>query len=136
MAERDFALLNPSEPKSLPSSYPNQGDNSAGFMFPYKLASGIMSGVQGVGFGGVNIDSNNNRITVGNITLDGSTNTITTENEDGSTVGMGLIPGTTQFGFFVTDTDGVVVQKIVSATYSINDKTNDRVLMGKDEGGF
>lgn len=117
MAERDFALLNEKEAKGLSSSYPGQQNDSAGFMFPYRLASGVMSGVQGVGFGGVNIDSNNNRITVGNIVLDGNTNTIYTEHTDSSKVGIGIIPDTTnEFGFFSTDSDGTLLIKIVGGT--------------------
>lgn len=151
MAEREFALLNPNEPRGPSDSGQGQQNNSAGFMFPYKLASGIMQGTQGVGFGGVNIDSDNNRITVGNIVLDGNTGSITigdnisisitngigtmiTTNADGSQNGMGLIPGTTnEFGFFATDTAGNTVWKQVGPTGTITDITNAKgiILDGK-----
>ncbi len=130
MAERDFALLNPSEPKGPSDSGQGQQNNSAGFMFPYKLASGIMQGTQGVGFSGPQIDPDNNRITVGNIVLDGNTNTIYTENTDGSRVGMGVIPGTTdEFGQFATDADGTLLIKIVGGTiYTYNGDTGANVV--------
>ncbi len=134
MAERDFALLNPSEPKGPSDSGQGQQNNSAGFMFPYKLASGIMQGTQGVGFSGPQIDPDNNRITVGNIVLDGRTNTITVTNADGSSNGIGLIPGTTtEYGFFSTDIDGQLVWKKVGPTGTTNDLVNDKgiILDGK-----
>lgn len=130
MAERDFALLNPSEPKTLPASYSGQQSNSAGFTFPYRMGSGVMQGNQSVGFGGVNIDSDNNRITVGNIVLDGNTNTIYTEHTDGSKVGVGVVPDTTdEFGFFATDSDGTLLIKIVGGTiYTYNGDTGANVV--------
>ncbi len=134
MAERDFALLNPNEPKGLSPTYNDRGNDSAGFTFPYRMASGIMQGTQQVGFGGVNIDPNNNRITVGNIVLDGNTNTIYTANDDGSKAGIGVIPGTTtEFGFFATDESGEVVWKQVGPTSTIYDLVNDKgiILSGK-----
>lgn len=128
MAERDFALLNDKEAKGF--STPTQGNDSAGFMFPYRISSGIMQGNQQVGFGGVNIDSNNNRITVGNITLDGNTNTIFTQNEDGSKAGIGIIPGTTtEFGFFATDNAGNVVWKQVGPSGTIVDVANKKDII-------
>ena len=134
MAERDFALLTPSEPKGPSDSGQGQQNNSAGFMFPYKLASGIMQGKQGVGFSGPQIDPDNNRITVGNIVLDGRTDTISVTNTDGSSNGIGLIPGTTsERGFFSTDTDGSVSWKRIGPTATTVDLVNDKgiILDGK-----
>lgn len=133
MAEQTFGLLNPNETKNPIAVYNDDG-GSAGFVTPYKLATGIMRGTQGVGNSGPQIDSANNRITVGNIVLDGDTNTITTTNDDGSTNGIGLIPGSlTEHGFFATDTAGNVVWKQVGPTGTIHDVTNDKgvILDGK-----
>jgi hypothetical protein len=109
MAEQFFALLDNNEPKNPQASYSNDQNDSAGFMFPYKLASGIMQGNQGVGFGGVQIDSDNNRILIKN-------------SADGSSIGMGVIPGTqNEFGFFSLSTDGKLIMKIVNGTkYTYN----------------
>lgn len=134
MAEQSFSLLNGNEPKSPQPQYSDGQDNSAGFMFPYRLGSGIMQGNQQVGFGSVNIDPNNNRITVGGISLDGNTDTITVTNEDGSSNGIGLIPGTTnEYGFFSTDTDGQVSWKRIGPTATTIDLVNDKgvILDGK-----
>lgn len=51
-----------------PQSNYGHGNNSAGFLAPYKLASGSLRGTQIVGFGGVKIDGANNRITLGSTT--------------------------------------------------------------------
>lgn len=109
------------------------GDLVQSRVLPRQVSTGIMRGTQGVGTGGVKIDSANNRITLGSIILDGNTNTITVENDDGSTVGLGPIPDTSDFGFFATDTEGNVVQKIVGPTRTINDIENGvgRILDGK-----
>jgi hypothetical protein len=138
MAEREASLLNPNQQKGLYNSSQDLGNNSAGFTFPYRIGSGVLQGNQSVGFGGVNIDSNNNKITVGNIVLDGNTNTIYTSNEDGSKAGIGIIPGTTnQFGFFATDSSGNVVWQQVGPTGTIFDVTNSKgiILDGKLPNG-
>jgi hypothetical protein len=103
-------------------------------ILPRQMSTGMLRGTQEVGSGGVKIDSANNRITVGNILLDGNTDTISTENSDGSKVGMGLIPGTTnEFGQFSTDSDGNVVWSQVGPTGKITDVANSKgiILDGK-----
>lgn len=114
-------------------------DLSQDRLFPRQVGTGIMRGTQGVGtVGGVNIDSSGNRITVGNITLDGTTGTVSTSNTDGSKVGLGIIPGSTnEFGFFATDQDGTLVMKVVNGTlYTYNVDTGDNVIqIGKLTNG-
>lgn len=54
------------------TSYPaidnGLNNNSAGFIQPYKIASGSTRGTQIVGFGDVKIDGANNQITIGKVT--------------------------------------------------------------------
>lgn len=122
----DFARLND-------DSYPKkaaQEDQSYGFQPAFKLQTGNTRGTQVIGHGDTKIDGANNRITVGGIILDGNSNTITTQNADGSTLGMGLIPGSsTETGFFSLDTSGNLIMKIVNGTrYIYNPTTSKNVL--------
>lgn len=110
--------------------YDGQGDDSAGFVTPYKVNSGSLRGTQTVGHGSTQIDSANNRIVLGNIILDGNSGTITTTNSDGSSVGMGLIPGTVaEFGFFATDANGSLVWKRVGPTGFTYDLINAKNIL-------
>lgn len=77
-------------------------------VLPRQMSSGIMRGTQGVGTGGVQIDSSNDRIVI--------------PAPDGTSIGMGSIPGSTnQFGFFSLDVDGNVSMKIVNGTMFVFD---------------
>lgn len=153
MPDASFAKIKGSEtyPKR---SFDGQEDQSYGFSPAFKLQTGNTRGTQTVGYGGTKIDGANNRITIGDsIVLDGNADTITITNSDGTTTGMGLIPGTTdEFGFFSVDPDGNLVLKIVNGLIvgdgtvdfltinrdglKLNDGTTDRILVGKDSGGF
>lgn len=90
--------------------FEGQGNNSAGFVTPYKLGTGSMRGTQTVGFGDTKIDGANNRIIITNPT-------------DGTKVGIGTVPGSTtgEFGFFTLDDDDNVIIKIVGPTMYVFD---------------
>lgn len=86
-------------PKSF---YQDTGDNSFGFNAAYKLQTGNTRGTQTVGYGNTKIDGANNRITIGA--------------PDGSTIGLGSIPGSTtdEFGFFSLSANGKLTYKLVA----------------------
>lgn len=90
---------------------------------PRTVSSGIMRGTQGVGTGGTEIDSSNNRITLGNsIVLDGNAESITVTNTDGTIVAMGLIPNSTDFGFYGIYPNGNLAFKYVNGTWYYYDE--------------
>lgn len=111
--------------------FQDTGDNSFGFNAAYKLQTGNTRGTQTVGYGNAKIDGANNRITV-------------TNPADGSSVGMGLIPGSTtnEYGFFSLDSHGKLVMKIVLGTKYVYDPANSYVNVTQDgilpdgTGGF
>lgn len=68
----------------------------------------------------------NNAVFIGKLPYDGGIG-LMVQSPDGSSVGIGSIPGsTTEYGFFCTDKDGNLIMKIVSGTSYIyrTDKTN------------
>lgn len=95
--------------------YGSEGNPSAQFLTPYKLATGTMRGTQVVGTG-PKIDSANNRI-------------LLTNPVDGSQIGIGTIPGsaTNEFGFFSLDSSGNLIMKIVNGTWYIYDPGHSNV---------
>lgn len=101
------------------------GDLVQDRVLPRQVSTGIMRGTQLVGTTGAMIDAANNRIVL--------------TNDDGSTVGIGSIPGSTtnEFGFFATDEDGTLVMKIVNGTlYTYNVDSGDNVVqVGKLTNG-
>lgn len=109
-------------------------------LVPHKIISGSLPGATEIRIGGsesIKISGKNQNITIttedGTIIFgrrpDGSL-ALEVENDDGTTTGIGVVPGTTELGFYTTDTAGNVVQKIVGATRTINDITNDvRVIV-------
>lgn len=87
-------------------------------MIPRQMVTGSTRGTQTVGYGGTKIDGTNNRITIEN-------------NADGSSIGMGAIPGSTsEYGFFSLDADDNVVMKIVLGTFYVYDGEDDRMQAG------
>jgi hypothetical protein len=133
-------------------------------ILPRQNSTGTLRGTQNVGYGSTKIDGSNNVITIGDsITLDGNNDVININtdsdasitlgaikqggivigfglavtNTDGSQVGLGSIPGTTEFGFFATDADGTLVMKIVNGTlYTYNVTSGDNVVqIGKLTNG-
>jgi hypothetical protein len=85
------------------------GSSDLSRVLPRQLSTGSTRGVQKVGYGNVNIDGSNNRITIGDT--------------NGGTIGMGSIPNVTaQIGFFATDTDSSLLFKIVNGTLYFYDK--------------
>lgn len=118
-------------PTNQPSS---TSDQSSNFITPFKVNTGTMRGTQGVGFTGPLIDSANNRITVGGITLDGNTSSISVTATDGSVQGIGIIPNTTQTGFYSVDSSGNLIFKIVNGTlyfYNPVDSYNNNIIIGR-----
>src|ERR1700748_3979416 len=111
--------------------YPVAADNALGLSNPDSMLAGQLRGTQNVGSGGAQIDSANNRITVTNAA-------------DGTTVGLGTIPGsaTGEFGFFSLDNTGRVVMKIVKGTKYVYDPSRGYVnitddgLLPDGTGGF
>jgi len=72
-------------------------------VLPRQLSTGSSRGVQKVGYGNVNIDGSNNRITIGDT--------------DGSSIGMGSVPDNSgDVGFFSLDSTGTLVWKQVGPT--------------------
>lgn len=87
-------------------------------MIPRQMVTGSTRGTQTVGYGGTKIDGTNNRITIEN-------------NADGSSIGMGAIPGSTsEYGFFSLDSDDNIVMKIVLGTFYVYDGEDDRMQAG------
>jgi hypothetical protein len=105
--------------------------DALGLSNPDSMLAGQLRGTQNVGSGGAKIDASNNTITV-------------TNSADGSTIGLGTIPGTTtgEFGFFSLDSTGKVVMKIVKGTKYVYDPKNSYVNVTQDgilpdgTGGF
>jgi hypothetical protein len=130
MAERNFSLLSESEPKGLQPTYPGQDNDSAGFMFPYKVASGTMRGTQDIGTGGVKIDSAHNRIEV-------SANNAKLLLGDGSdqdnTTGFTFFDSTnTRRMLFGTYPDGSVKAKLSQPNKDVATATDDELIWSSD----
>lgn len=107
-------------------------------VIPRQLSSGSTRGTQTVGYGNTKIDGSNNVISVGDsILLDGNNSVITVNNDDGSSIGMGLIPDSDgQFGFYSKDSEGNIIMTIIDGTLLMNDTVVGRVLLGKSDGAF
>lgn len=89
-------------------------------VLPRQLSTGSTRGTQTVGYG--------------NTKIDGTNNTITIAAPDGSSIGMGAIPGSTtgEYGFFSLDASGKLIMKIVNGTwytYNPQDQYNN-VMQG------
>lgn len=86
------------------------GSSNIGRTLPRQISTGLMRGTQNVGIGGAQIDSSNNRIVL--------------SASDGSSVGIGTIPGDTtgEVGLFALDTDGSLLWKSVNGTLYFYDK--------------
>jgi hypothetical protein len=99
-------------------------------VLPRQLSTGSTRGTQTVGYGTAKLDGSNNRISVGA--------------PDGSSVGMGSIPGSTtnEYGFFSLDSTGNLVMKIVNGTKYVYDPAHNYVNVTQDgllpdgSGGF
>jgi hypothetical protein len=91
------------------------GDLVQDRVLPRQVSTGILRGTQGVGTEGVNIDASNNRITI--------------STQEAGSVGIGIIPGTTdELGFFATDEDGELVWKRVGPTaYDYDPTTGNNI---------
>jgi len=99
-------------------------------MLPRQLSSGSTRGTQTVGYGTTKIDGTNNTITIGA--------------PDGSTIGMGAIPGSTtnEYGFFALDNSGQLIMKIINGTKYVYDPAHGYANVTQDgllpdgSGGF
>lgn len=89
---------------------------------PHKIISGLLPGATQIRIGG---DSN--------VLIDGLNKRISITQADGSSVGIGTIPGTGESGSFVLDSNGVLVSKTVNGVYYFYD-TNG-VLLQKIAAG-
>lgn len=105
-------LSGPNYPDASPSSI-----NPISLSNPDDTLSGTYRGSQNVGSGPV-IDSANNRI-------------LLTNPVDGSSVGIGTIPGSTtnEFGFFSLDNNGDLIMKIVNGTWYVYDLSTNKNIM-------
>lgn len=86
------------------TNYPKQfhegsNNNTAGFVTPYKLGSGVMRGTQIIA------------------------------NTDGSKVILGTLPNSGDFGIAFVDTNGNIIHKIVGATTYIYDATTGKNII-------
>lgn len=116
------------DPLSRPkSSYNNIRDVSLESiqerMIPRQMVTGSTRGTQTVGYGGTKIDGTNNRIIIKN-------------SADGTSIGLGVIPGSTtdEFGFFSLDADDNLVLSIIQGKLSLydhDDDDNERMRVGK-----
>lgn len=126
-------------------------------ILPRQNSTGTLRGTQNVGYGDTKIDGSNNRIVLGssagtgnvgsivldgntssivvsnNITIDGIGNAIIVTNTDGSKVGMGKIPNSSEFGFFSVNSAGKMTYKLVNAIqyfYDANGNLIQKVQAG------
>jgi len=116
----DFARINKNDETYPKRSYDGGENQSYGFNPAFKLQTGNTRGTQSVGYGGAKIDGANNRIVV-------------TNPMDGTSLGMGTIPGSDEFGFFALDANGVLIYKNVNGTqsyYNPVDSFNNSILIG------
>ena len=113
----DIYTSNPQTVK--PTSVKNEDvkGESIGRILPRQVSTGSMRGTQTVGYGNTKIDGSNNRITIAA--------------PDGSSVGMGSIPGSTEneYGFFSLNAEGELIMKIVLGTWYVNDPSTDKNVM-------
>lgn len=93
-------------------------------VYTRQLLSGNLRGNQNITGAIIITDPNTNQQ---NISIDGSAQAITVTNTDGSVVGMGLIPSTTDFGFYAQDSNGNLLYKIVGSTIYAYDITQTPV---------
>lgn len=128
----DYGQLRPSTLRDI-----SIGGNDTSRLLPRQISTGSTRGTQIVGYGNTKIDGSNNVITVGDsVVIDGSASVITVTDSDKSKIGMGSIPNTNNFGFFATDSNGNVIMSIAAGAFIMNDTVTNRVLIGKDVGGF
>lgn len=86
---------------------------------PHTIISGILPGATQIRIGG---DAN--------VLIDGLNRRITITQSDGSSVGVGIIPGdTSHSGFFVVDGSGNIVMKIIGPTRYIYDITTGKNII-------
>ncbi len=102
------------------SSEINLSSSDLSRVLPRQLSTGNQRGVMNI-TGSITIaDSVTGKKT---IAIDGTNNVISVNNDTGSQIGMGLVPGSTDFGFYAVDSSGFLLYKIVGSTQYWYDKT-------------
>lgn len=86
---------------------------------PHKIISGGLPGATQIRIGGNE-----------NVLIDGKNQRISITQTDGSSVGIGSIPGTTSFGFYATDTSGNVITKAIGGSITVTNTDGSTVGLG------
>lgn len=112
----DFSTIGGNSAQLTAPVGPTTTPNALDLSVPDSMLGGTMRATQNIGTGGPQIDSANNRILLTNST-------------DGSSIGMGTIPGSTtgEFGFFALDKSGNVIMKIVNGNLFMLDPTANNI---------
>ena len=113
------------------------GDTQRQPLEPKSIISGALPGATELRIGdSIKISGKTQQIKVtttgGNITMGATSDgrlAMEVTNSDGTKTGIGVIPGSTQLGFYTLDASGNVIQKIVGPTRYINDVTNGTVVL-------
>lgn len=104
---------------------------------PRSIISGSLPGATEIRLGdNIKISGKNQQIkvttTAGNITVGATSDgrlAMEVTNSDGTKTGIGVIPGSTDLGFYTLDATGNVIQKIVGATRYVYDISTSKNIM-------
>lgn len=104
---------------------------------PKSIISGSLPGATEIRIGNsIKISGKTQQIAVtttgGNITIGATSDgrlAMEVTNSDGTKTGIGVIPGSTQLGFYTLDASGNVIQKIVGPTRYVYDLTTGKNIM-------
>lgn len=104
---------------------------------PHSIISGSLPGATEIRIGSnIKISGKTQQISVtttgGKITMGATSDgrlAMEVTNADGTKTGIGVIPGSTQLGFYTLDASGNVIQKIVGPTRYVYDITNNKNVM-------
>ncbi len=84
-------------------------------LVPNKIISGMLPGATQIRIGG-------NK----SILIDGKNQRVTVQSSSGDSVGMGIVPGSSEFGFFSLNASGDLVIKIVGGALRFYDVKNEK----------
>lgn len=104
---------------------------------PHNLISGALPGATEIRIGNsIKISGKTQQIAVtttgGNITIGATSDgrlAMEVTNSDSTKTGIGVIPGSTQLGFYTLDASGNVIQKIVGPTRYVYDLSTGKNIM-------
>lgn len=131
MAELSFAQMG--SDNSPVQTYAGQADQSYGFVDAFKVQTGNMRGVQGVGYGSVKLDGANNRITVGGT----GTNLILGDQSSTDTAfGLSVSDGSHPRLLAGQYPDGSIKIKLSQAGFDVNTATDDQLIWSSDFNMF